>query len=297
MNISLQQLGIQGTEDWFFGSMSRDRANEILLKESVGVFLIRASLSQPGGFALSVRDKDKTNHYKIVASKRVAHDGYKLKIGSNEFYSMTQLIDFYKNTKLADSVLTVPAAKPMYRAKFDFKVDPSDPDAEENLPLRRGDCVYYLRTLRDADGTEVPDWWHVVKRRGGESGLVPAIYLSLVTVSESDESKFQALRQLSFPFEVRVARERNPNIFDPNQLRLETGDIVEVQHPDEQQPEIWFGFNQRSKRQGYFPFNYVCPLSAPSKRLTSHSFSSMSTMVTQTANSSGDLIDKFVSQH
>ncbi|PAA81729.1 hypothetical protein BOX15_Mlig025910g2 [Macrostomum lignano] len=106
-----------------------------------------------------------------------------------------------------------------------------------------------------------------------------------------------ALRQLTFPFEVRVARERNPNIFDPNQLRLETGDIVEVQQPDEQQPEIWFGFNQRSKRQGYFPFNYVCPLSASSKRLTSHSFSSMSTMVTQTANSSGDLIDKFVSQH
>uniref|UniRef100_A0A1I8IYF9 DUF6314 domain-containing protein n=1 Tax=Macrostomum lignano TaxID=282301 RepID=A0A1I8IYF9_9PLAT len=35
--------------------------------------------------------------------------------------------------------------------------------------------------------------------------------------------------------------------------------------------------------QGYFPFNYVCPLSASSKRLTSHSFSSMSTMVTQTA--------------
>ncbi|PAA89429.1 hypothetical protein BOX15_Mlig001388g2 [Macrostomum lignano] len=271
MNISLQQLGIQGTEDWFFGSMSRDRANEILLKESVGVFLIRASLSQPGGFALSVRDKDKANHYKIVASKRVAHDGYKLKIGINEFYSMTQLIDFYKNTKLADSVLTVPAAKPMYRAKFDFKVDPSDPDAKESLPLRRGDCVYFLRTLRYADGTEEPDWWHVVKRRGGESGLVPAIYLSLVTVSESDESKFQ--------------------------LRLEIGDIVEVQQPDEQQPEIWFGFNQRSKRQGYFPFNYVCPLSASSKRLTSHSFSSMSTMVTQTANSSGDLIDKFVSQH
>uniref|UniRef100_A0A1I8IGF7 SH2 domain-containing protein n=1 Tax=Macrostomum lignano TaxID=282301 RepID=A0A1I8IGF7_9PLAT len=246
--------------------MSRDRANEILLKESVGVFLIRASLSQPGGFALSVRDKDKTNHYKIVASKRVAHDGYKLKIGSNEFYSMTQLIDFYKNTKLADSVLTVPAAKPMYRAKFDFKVDPSDP---------------------------VPDWWHVVKRRGGESGLVPAIYLSLVTVSESDESKFQALRQLSFPFEVRVARERNPNIFDPNQLRLETGDIVEVQHPDEQQPEIWVRLQPEIEAAGIFSLQLCLPLSAPSKRLTSHSFSSMSTMVTQTANSSGDLIDKF----
>uniref|UniRef100_A0A1I8F7T3 SH2 domain-containing protein n=1 Tax=Macrostomum lignano TaxID=282301 RepID=A0A1I8F7T3_9PLAT len=186
--------------------MSRDRANEILLKESVGVFLIRASLSQPGGFALSVRDKDKTNHYKIVASKRVAHDGYKLKIGSNEFYSMTQLIDFYKNTKLADSVLTVPAAKPMYRAKFDFKVDPSDP----------------------------------------------------------------ALRQLSFP--IRAA---------PGDR-----DIVEVQHPDEQQPEIWRSASTRDRSgRDIFPSTMSARSPPPSKRLTSHSFSSMSTMVTQTANS------------
>uniref|UniRef100_A0A1I8F5T7 SH3 domain-containing protein n=1 Tax=Macrostomum lignano TaxID=282301 RepID=A0A1I8F5T7_9PLAT len=171
-----------------------------LLKESVGVFLypVMRSLSS----ARRIRSQ----------RSRVAHDGYKLqdRAPTSSSTHMTQLIDFYKNTKVADSVLTVP---PMYRAKFDFKVDPSDPQLCGMLTAPRW-----------------PDWWHVAEAARGESGLVPAIYLSLSGPSASrTRASFRALRQLSFPIRGAVARERNPNIFDPNQLRLETGDIVEVQ--------------------------------------------------------------------
>lgn len=42
-------------ESFFFGPMERDEAIKILTPSQIGSFLLRESVSRPGGYSLSVR--------------------------------------------------------------------------------------------------------------------------------------------------------------------------------------------------------------------------------------------------
>ena len=51
---------------WYFGPMSRQDANDLLLAESEGgVFLVRDSTSIQGDYVLCVREDNKVSHYII----------------------------------------------------------------------------------------------------------------------------------------------------------------------------------------------------------------------------------------
>ena len=60
---------------WYFGPMSRQDANDLLLSESEGgVFLVRDSTSIQGDYVLCVREDSKVSHYiinKIVDDDQV----------------------------------------------------------------------------------------------------------------------------------------------------------------------------------------------------------------------------------
>ncbi|CAF1176472.1 unnamed protein product [Adineta ricciae] len=53
------------TPSWNFGKISRQRAEQLLLNESLGTFLVRESEHFPGDLTLSIRDEDRIQHYRI----------------------------------------------------------------------------------------------------------------------------------------------------------------------------------------------------------------------------------------
>ena len=50
---------------WNFGRITRIRAEQLLIHEPFGTFLIRESEHYPGDLTLSIRDEDKIQHYRI----------------------------------------------------------------------------------------------------------------------------------------------------------------------------------------------------------------------------------------
>jgi hypothetical protein len=50
---------------WNFGKITRIRAEQLLINENLGAFLIRESEHYPGDLTLSIRDENKIQHYRI----------------------------------------------------------------------------------------------------------------------------------------------------------------------------------------------------------------------------------------
>ncbi len=50
---------------WNFGKISRIRAEQLLINQEFGTFLIRESEHYPGDLTLSIKDEDKIQHYRI----------------------------------------------------------------------------------------------------------------------------------------------------------------------------------------------------------------------------------------
>ncbi|EFO82441.1 CRE-NCK-1 protein [Caenorhabditis remanei] len=76
-------------EPWFFGRISRDRAEELLQHARNGEFLVRDSESHPGDLSISVRGIERNKHFKVQSV-----DG-ELKIGNRTFSNMHALISHY----------------------------------------------------------------------------------------------------------------------------------------------------------------------------------------------------------
>ncbi|UJR23871.1 hypothetical protein I4U23_026843 [Adineta vaga] len=53
------------TSDWNFGKITRQRAEQLLLNESIGTFLVRESEHFPGDLTLSIKDDNRIQHYRI----------------------------------------------------------------------------------------------------------------------------------------------------------------------------------------------------------------------------------------
>ncbi|VCW68742.1 unnamed protein product, partial [Gulo gulo] len=86
---------------WYFSSMSRARAQQLLLSpaSAPGAFLVRPSESSRGDYSLSVRAQAKVHHYRIST----AADGLYLQKG-RLFPSLEDLLAYYKaNWKLTQS--------------------------------------------------------------------------------------------------------------------------------------------------------------------------------------------------
>ena len=60
-----QLKSTSSTYSWNFGKIPRTRAEQLLVDELVGTFLIRESEHYPGDLTLSIKDDAKIQHYRV----------------------------------------------------------------------------------------------------------------------------------------------------------------------------------------------------------------------------------------
>ncbi|XP_038639539.1 GRB2-related adaptor protein 2-like [Scyliorhinus canicula] len=83
---------------WFYGGISRNEAESILLGQEVGFFLIRASQSSKNEFSISVRHEDDVQHFKVLRDGK----GHYF-LWSEKFDSLNKLVEYYKGSSISKS--------------------------------------------------------------------------------------------------------------------------------------------------------------------------------------------------
>uniref|UniRef100_A0A8R1DMZ3 Cytoplasmic protein n=1 Tax=Caenorhabditis japonica TaxID=281687 RepID=A0A8R1DMZ3_CAEJA len=84
-------------EPWYFGRISRDRAEDLLQRGREGEFLVRDSESNPGDLSISMRGIERNKHFKVL------NVGGQLKIGNRTFLNMNALIAHYTTNPIFSS--------------------------------------------------------------------------------------------------------------------------------------------------------------------------------------------------
>ncbi|KAH7962251.1 hypothetical protein HPB52_015066 [Rhipicephalus sanguineus] len=92
------ELGLQHMQPWFYSSMSREEATQLLLKHGTvdGVFLVRQSLTKPGSYVLCYVYRGKVHHVQIISVEEKDQLCYSLDNGRTKFYDLLQLVEFYQ---------------------------------------------------------------------------------------------------------------------------------------------------------------------------------------------------------
>lgn len=256
---------------WYFGSMSRQDATELLTRErESGVFLVRDSNTIIGDYVLCVREDTKVSHYIINKVQQSGHTEYR--IGDQSFPDLPDLLTFYKLHYLDTTPLTRPASRKieLVIGKFDFDGS-GDPD---DLPFRRGDILTIIS--KDED-----QWW-TAKNSIGKIGQIPVPYVQkceengqsislerpgsgggggVVTHKTATGGNSQQLGSAlkksdlnrKLPAFARVKQARVPNAYDKTALKLEVGDIIKVTKTNINGQ--WEG--ELNGKKGHFPFTHV----------------------------------------
>uniref|UniRef100_A0A4W5KMJ2 Osteoclast-stimulating factor 1 n=1 Tax=Hucho hucho TaxID=62062 RepID=A0A4W5KMJ2_9TELE len=81
---------------WYQESASRGEAQESLMAQPIGSFLIRGSQSSPGDFSISVRHETDVQHFKVMADSRGQYY-----LWTEKFSSFNELVDYYKNNSVS----------------------------------------------------------------------------------------------------------------------------------------------------------------------------------------------------
>ncbi|XP_068752799.1 E3 ubiquitin-protein ligase TRIM56-like [Montipora capricornis] len=84
--------------NWFTGRKDREQVQQMLSTKSDGTFLIRESVSRPGGYALSVKFQNRVAHIKI-------EEAFYLSEGLH-FRSIEELVDYYKLNNVSERLQT-----------------------------------------------------------------------------------------------------------------------------------------------------------------------------------------------
>uniref|UniRef100_A0A671KW66 Osteoclast-stimulating factor 1 n=1 Tax=Sinocyclocheilus anshuiensis TaxID=1608454 RepID=A0A671KW66_9TELE len=81
---------------WYQENTSRHSAQEELICQPIGSFLIRGSQSSPGEFSISVRHENDVQHFKVMRDR---HGQYYL--WSETFSSLNRLVEFYTHNSIS----------------------------------------------------------------------------------------------------------------------------------------------------------------------------------------------------
>ncbi|KAK6300752.1 hypothetical protein J4Q44_G00288500 [Coregonus suidteri] len=81
---------------WYQESASRGEAQESLMAQPIGSFLIRGSESSPGDFSISVRHEADVQHFKVMRDSRGQYY-----LWAEKFSSLNELVDYYKNNSVS----------------------------------------------------------------------------------------------------------------------------------------------------------------------------------------------------
>ncbi|GAB6028828.1 hypothetical protein CHUAL_004636 [Chamberlinius hualienensis] len=266
-------------ESWYFGSMSRQDATDLLMSEREGgVFLVRDSSTIHGDFVLCVREDNKVSHY--IINKVQQNDATKFRIGDQLFPDLPSLLSFYKIHYLDTTPLMRPAPKRVEKvvAKYDFAGND-----QEDLPFKKGEVL----TIISKDEEQ---WW-TARNSLGRSGSIPVPYVvkyeeQWATNDSSLRSSFpqsqsmisqqpiqernrvnaekpntastisitrQSTGQRKLPAFAKVKQARVPNAYDKTALKLEVGDVVKVTKMNINGQ--WEG--ELNGKVGHFPFTHV----------------------------------------
>lgn len=245
---------------WYFGSMSRQDATDLLMSErDGGVFLVRDSTSIQGDYVLCVREDNKVSHY--IINKIRQDDQLSFRIGDQMFSDLPSLLRFYKLHYLDTTPLVRPAPKRIEKvqAKYDFE----GKDAED-LPFKKGEILTVI--------TKDEDQWWTAKNSLGQTGSIPVPYVQKYDESESSNrlsappsssgnrdssmlghSTPRVNLNRKLPAFARVNKQRVPNAYDKTALRLEVGDTLLVTKMNINGQ--WEG--ELNGKVGHFPFTHV----------------------------------------
>lgn len=246
---------------WYFGSMSRQEATELLQSEKEnGVFLVRDSTSCVGDFVLCVKEDTKVSHY--IINKTQPHDNVSYRIGDQFFPDLPKLLAFYKLHYLDTTPLIRPATRRVEKvmAKYDFEGQDTD-----DLPFKKGDILTVI-------SKDEEQWW-TAKNSLGAKGSIPVPYVQKIDdsqpfpevprpgsggpVSAAAQQAEAAMKknqmQRKLPAMARVKQVRVPNAYDKTALKLEVGDIITVTKTNINGQ--WEG--ELNGKIGHFPFTHV----------------------------------------
>ncbi|XP_069824984.1 GRB2-related adapter protein 2 isoform X1 [Dendropsophus ebraccatus] len=169
------------TPSWYCENLTRVEAENILMKKTVGHFIIRASQTSKGEFSISVRHEDDVQHFKVIRDKSGNYS-----LWSEKFKSLNKLVEYYKAVSVSRQnhvllqeegsaqppVPQVPQASPLPRrprlvkALYDFKALESD-----ELSFQANDVIEVMEVTNDS-------WW--LGKLGHKTGLFPSNYVATI---------------------------------------------------------------------------------------------------------------------
>ncbi|KAF5273368.1 hypothetical protein FQR65_LT04660 [Abscondita terminalis] len=247
---------------WYFGSMSRQEATDLLLAEKEGgVFLVRDSSTSVGDYVLCVKEDSKVSHY-IINKIQKNDQLVQYRIGDQIFNDLPSLLKFYMVHYLDTTPLIRPAPRKIERvvAKYDFEGQDID-----DLPFKKGEILTVI-------SKDEEQWW-TARNSVGAKGSIPVPYVQkcedgqsvvdttrpgsggpisgMIQQAEAAMKRNQMQRKL--PAMARVKQVRVPNAYDKTALKLEVGDIIRVTKTNINGQ--WEG--ELNGKSGHFPFTHV----------------------------------------
>lgn len=217
-------------DSWFFGSMSRADATEILHKNKndIGSFLVRESISEKLDLVLTVKESDeKVSNY--IINRFIQDKGQEVyfKMGEQVFPDLPSLLAYYKVNNLDETPLIAPAINPIK-------------DSQTKRSFTRD---YLAEVIKDNQLRAS------LNKLGDQSGFMSHQHQQL----HLRVNGIGALTNRKLPAFAQVLQARIPNAYDKTALTLKVGDIVKVTKVDI--GGCWEG--ELNGRRGHFPFNYV----------------------------------------
>ncbi|KAM3864697.1 GRB2-related adapter protein 2b [Diretmus argenteus] len=152
---------------WYQEGASRGNAQEKLMAQPLGAFLIRGSQTgAPGDFSISVRHEADVQHFKVLQDSRGQYF-----LWAEKFPSLNQLVNYYKRNSVSkrSNILLLdaeqqhtPSPTLQVRAIYSFRAEEKD-----ELDFNTGDIIEVLERSE-------PSWWKGQLR--GKIGLFPSNY-------------------------------------------------------------------------------------------------------------------------